>query len=118
MAYQFVEVSMLITSLEGSTGALGSLHFQVSDFVMDTTTGAIVVVPPINFEASGGFTGNPIQVPFLAMDDPSLSHNWAWILSAEVPGIVDFPKRRFVIDFANGAQQSFVSLAVASTIVT
>lgn len=118
MAYNFVIVNILVTPLDGSTSNMGSVHFQVSDFVMDTTTGAIVIVPPINFEASGGFTGNPIKVPLLAMDNPGLTQEWAWLMSANVPGLVNYPVRRLTVNFAAGAQQSFKDLALASTIVT
>lgn len=117
MAYQFVMVNLSITSLDGSTGQVGSLHFEVNDFVLDVVTGAILIVPPIDLEANGAFIGNPVQVPMLAMDDPSLSHNWAWLLSAELVGVRDFPTRKFTVNFAAGAVQDFKDLAINSTIV-
>src|SRR4029077_12007169 len=84
MAYDFVTVNMSVTSLEGSTGAIGSLHFEVSDFVLDMSTGAIIIVPPIHLEGNGGFTGNGVSVPFLAMDGANISHNWYWVLVSQV----------------------------------
>lgn len=117
MAYSLVQVNMLVQALTGTTGQFGSIHFQVSDFVMDVNTGAIIVVPPIDFVANGGFTGNPQQIPMLAMDDPNLTHNWAWLLSANVPGIAKFPVRKLTVNFAAGAVQDFKTLALASTIV-
>jgi hypothetical protein len=117
MAYNFVTVNLQVSNLAGSTGSLGGLHFQVSDLVLDKTTGAIIIVPPIDFEANGGFTGNPVQIPFLAMDDPALTHNWAWLMTANVPGVTKFPIRKLTINFAAGAVQDFATIAQAATIV-
>jgi hypothetical protein len=118
MAYDFVTVTMSVTSLEGSTGQIGSLHFEVSDFVMDMSTGAIVIVPPITLTANGGFTGNPVQVPFLAMDSQNISPNWYWVLVASLDGrLTPLPKRKFTINIANGAAQDFKTLALASSII-
>lgn len=119
MAYDEVLVNMSVTSIDGSTGQIGSLHFEVSDFVLDINTGSIVVVPPIILTANGGFTGNPVQVPFLAMDAAGISNNWHWILVASLDGrLTPLPKRMFVINMANGPVQEFRDLAIASTIVT
>lgn len=118
MAYDFVQVTMSVTSLDGSTGQIGELHFEVSDFVLDMTTGAIVVVPPIVLTANGGFTGNPQTVPFLAMDGAGVSTNWYWILAASLNArLLPLPKRKFIINKAAGLAQNFKDLALASTII-
>jgi hypothetical protein len=119
MAYDYVTVNISVGSLDGSTGEIGSLHFEVSDFVLDMNTGAIIVVPPVHLEGNGGFTGNAVNIPFLAMDGAGISHNWAWILVAQVNGrLTGLPHRKFTINLANGTTQNFKDLALASTIVT
>lgn len=116
MAYDFVTVNISVTSLGGSTGDIGSLHFEVDDFVLDTTTGAIIVVPPIHLEGNGGFTGNAAAIPFLAMDGAGISHNWHWVLVSQVRDrLTALPRRRFTINLAGGATQNFKDLALAST---
>lgn len=119
MAYDFVMVTLSISFLDGTSGAAGRIVFEVDDFVLDTATGAIIVVPPIILSSDGGFVGNPVTIPFLAMDSQNVSTNWHWILTAELAGRIDpLPKRLFTIKLANGAQQDFRTLALASTIVT
>jgi len=118
MAYDFVMVNMSISFLDGTTAASGQIMFEVDDFVLDTSTGAILIVPPLIFSSDGGFVGNPVQVPFLAMDSQNVSHNWHWILTARLDGRLDpLPKRLFTINFANGPVQDFATLALASAIV-
>jgi hypothetical protein len=118
MAYDYVTVNMSVASLDGSTGEIGSLHFEVDDFVLDMNTGAIIVVPPVHLEGNGGFTGNAVSLPFLAMDGAGISHNWHWVLVAQVNGrLTGLPHRKFTINLVNGATQNFKDLALASTIV-
>jgi hypothetical protein len=118
MAYDFVNVTMSISFLDGTSAAAGKIIFEVDDFVLDMSTGAIVIVPPIIMTSDGGFIGNPVTIPFLAMDSQNISPNWHWILSAELIGRADpLPKRKFFINYANGAQQDFKTLALASQIV-
>lgn len=116
MPYDMVTVNISVTSLDGSTGQIGSLQFEVSDFVMDINTGAIVVVPPITLSANGGFTGNVVPVPFLAMDGAGISPNWYWVLVAKLDGrLTELPRRKFIVNKANGLVQQFKDLALAST---
>ena len=116
MAYNFVLVTMSLAFLDGSTGGVGRIVFEVNDFVLDTTTGAIVIVPTLVFSSDGGNVSAPVQVPFLAMDDPSLSHNWAWVLTAELAGRQDpLPKRKLVVNSAAGQQQLFKDIFLAGT---
>lgn len=116
MAYNFVLVTMSLAFIDGSTSGVGKIVFEVDDFVLDTTTGAIVIVPPMTFSSDGGNVSNPIQVPFLAMDDPNLSRNWSWILAAELAGRESpLPKRKLAINSAGGAQQSFKDIFLAGT---
>jgi hypothetical protein len=117
MAYDYVTVGISLATLD-TTPPSGKLVFEVSDFVLDTTTGAIVIVPSIVLTSSGGFSGNPQNIQFLAMDSNSLSHNWSWVLSADLAGrMTKLPKRQFSILIANGATQPFVALAGASTVI-
>lgn len=116
MAYNFVLVTMSLAFIDGSTSGVGKIVFEVDDFVLDTSTGAIVIVPPMIFSSDGGNISNAIQVPFLAMDDPNLSTNWSWVLTAELSGRQDpLPKRKLVIKSANGAQQLFKDIFLAGS---
>ena|SRR5262252_11189407 len=119
MAYDFVLVNLSISFLDVTTAAAGQIVFEVDDFVLDTSTGAIVIVPPIILTSDGGFVGNPVQIPFLAMDSQNVAHNFHWILTAKLDGRLDpLPKRLFTINIANGAVQDFATLAENSSIVT
>lgn len=116
MAYNFVLVTMSLAFIDGSTSGVGKIVFEVDDFVLDTSTGSIVIVPTIQFSSEGGNVSNPIQVPFLAMDDPNLSRNWSWILTAELSGRQDpLPKRKLAINSAAGQQQLFKDIFLAGT---
>lgn len=118
MAYDYVEVTFGITPL-GPGLPYGSLTFEVSDYVMDTQTGALVIVPPVAFNYTGGNLTNPMTMTFLATDSQNIAPGWSWILVAELSDRkTPLPKRAFQIKFANGAQQSFAALAATSTIVT
>lgn len=118
MAYDYVDVSFDLIAL-GTGLPYGSLSFEVSDFVMDTQTGGLVIVPPVVMNYTGGAIPGPITMQFLAMDSQNISPGWTWILTAEISDRKRaLPVRSFNILFANGAQQSFAALAATSTIVT
>lgn len=115
--YNFVMVDISVVGADGSGALLGgSLVFQPSDFIWDTSTNQVVFAPPISFTASGGFSGNLTQAPFLAMDNPTLNTGWSWLMIASVPGIT-VPMRKLTINFANGPEQQLAALLDTSSIV-
>lgn len=117
MAYDIVTVSLQLATL-GPGLPYGSMKFEVSDYVMDTTTGALLIVPPIVMSYTGGNFANPVTMSFLATDSQNVSHGWTWILTAQLSDrTYPLPKRSFQILIANGASQSFAQLAASSTIV-
>lgn len=119
VSYNYVTVSVAAAKPDGSPLTQGALHLQVSDFVWDTATGQVVVVPPVDIEATGAFTGGPVGVPLLAMDNPTLSTNWSWLISASLPGDNGFvPVRKLTVSYATGADQELTDLLTASTILT
>jgi hypothetical protein len=117
MPYNFVMVNVGLIGADGSIVLNpGDIAFQPSDFIWDTTTQQIVFVPPIMLSATGAYNGNPVQVPFLAMDNPTLSTNWSWLISAAVPGVT-VPVRKFAVMYASGPEQNLTDLLTASTVV-
>jgi len=118
MAYDYVTVALNMTSLYEGTPD-GSLRFEVSDFVMDTTTGAVVLVPPVHLAFKSGGQLTPVTFPLLAVDNANLSTGWTWIMVSELTDrSLPIPMRSLTPKIANGAQQSFTALMAASTIVT
>jgi hypothetical protein len=123
MPYDFVNVSIQVASPDGSSNLSGEMTFFVSDFVWDTSTAEIVVVQPIPFAVSpGGFTGNPIIVPLLAMDNPTLNTGWRWLLKAGIPGLPSaVPVRVLTVNMANndpnGDPQNLTDLLAASVTI-
>jgi hypothetical protein len=117
MPYDIVQVVFQLATT-GPGLPLGRLTFEVSDFVMDTTTGALLIVPPVVLNYTGGNFDSPIMADFLATDSQNVTHNWTWLLTAEISDRVSpLPKHSFTISIANGAQQSFAAIAATSTIV-
>ena len=117
MAYDYVNVTFQLATL-GTGLPYGSMTFEVSDLVMDTQTGALVIVPPITFNYKGGNLDGPVTVSFLATDSQNLSHGWSWIFTGKLSDrVTPLPKRSFPVLIANGASQSFAQLAANSTIV-
>lgn len=117
MAYDIVTVSFQLATL-GPGLPYGSMTFEVSDMVIDTSTGALLVVPPVVLSYTGGNFSQPITADFLATDSQNVSTGWTWILEAKLSDrALPLPKRSFQILIANGAQQSFATLAANSTIV-
>jgi hypothetical protein len=121
VTYNLVQVTLQITDPTGNPATpqefpAAGLLFQVSDFVWDTTAETLVVVPPVEVNTAT-YTSATIQVSLLAMDNPTLSQNWAWIVAPVVPG-VQLPARKLTVDYANGAQQNFAALLQASLLVT
>jgi hypothetical protein len=93
--------------------------FFPSDFVWDTTAQQLVIVEPIPLSISDAIiSGESMAVDFLAMDNPTLSTNWAWVMTAAIPGMPAPPPRLLTISYANGPEQLLTDLLAASTIVT
>src|SRR5690242_7674240 len=118
MAYDYVTVALSMNNLFPGTPG-GSLTFEVSDFVMDTSNGDIVLVPPVILAMKSGGQLTPQTVQFLATDSNSISVGWSWILTVDFPGrLTPIPRRSFQVRIANGAEQSFGAIMATSTIVT
>lgn len=118
MAYDIVTVSLQLASL-GPGLPYGEMRFEVSDYVMDTSDGALLIVPPVVMSYQGGNFSTPVTMEFLAMDSQNVSRGWSWILTAQLSDrVLPLPKRSFAINIANGAQQNFATLAANSTIVS
>jgi len=116
MPYNFVEVTITAADPSGNPALLNStLVFAPSDYIWDTTTNGLVVVDPIEFTAAGGNWQKGAQVSLLAMDNPTLSTNWAWLLVGSVEGLPAIPPRRLSVAFANGQTQSLGALLTTST---
>jgi hypothetical protein len=117
MAYDYVNVTFELVPL-GTGLPYGGLTFEVSDYVMDTLTGALVIVPPVVMNYTGGTIPGPVTMEFLATDSQNLTHGWSWILTAKLSDrVIPLPRRSFAILFANGADQTFAELAATSAIV-
>jgi hypothetical protein len=118
MAYDYVTVALDMNSLYDGTPD-GSLRFEVSDFVMDTVTGQVVLVPPVHLAFKSGGQLIPVTFDLLAVDSNSLSTGWTWVMVAELTDrLLPIPMRSLTPKIANGAQQPFAALMAASTIVT
>jgi hypothetical protein len=118
MAYDIVQVTFQLATI-GPGMPNGKMTFEVSDFVMDTTTGALLIVPPVVLNYTGGNFASPIMADFLATDSQNVNRGWTWLLTAEISDRVSpLPKHSFTISIANGAQQSFASIAATATTVT
>lgn len=117
MPYNEVEVTVSVIMPDGSNPTQGQMTFFPSDFIWDTSTGNIVVVEPITLAAGPGLPPSPETVNFLAMDNPTLSTNWKWLLTAGIPGLPSpVPVRSLVVNYATAPTQTLVSLLAGSAI--
>lgn len=118
MTYNFVSVTITAADPFGNAALAGAtLTFTPSDFIWDTASNGLVVVSPLQFTATGGDWQKGAQVSLMAMDNPTLSKNWTWLLLGSVEGLPPIPPRALTVAYANGPTQSLGALLATSTVV-
>lgn len=103
-----VAVSINAVSQDGGNPTDGHIRFQVDDIVWIDALNLIASIDPVDIYAAGGLASSGV-VHLLAMDNPGVSTNWAWVISGESNG-QEFPPRKLIVNYANGAEQTLCSL--------
>ena len=122
MTYNFVTVNFsAVLAMGGTVLSAGSLFLQPDNLLVDSSSGTLVVTPPITLSGGGSYTGTE-NVPLLATDNATITAPdggpWHWLIRYEYPGIYMMNWYKAIVAYTNGATQSFYDILAAAAPVS